>query len=97
MIIALVTMMSLLILLAVLKLVGAVTPFRFFVLMTLMYFVSNFIYSTVSHLAFNAMNFVNLLTGVVGCLYNGLFTIRVYLELYCSMYSFTSNMLSIDS
>ena len=105
-IIALVTMMSLLIL-AVLQLVGAVTPFRFFVLMTLMYFVSNFIYSTASHLASNAiecrasasnaMNFVNMLTGVVGCLYNGLFTVRIYLELYCIMYSFTSNMLSIDS
>ncbi len=106
-IIALVTMMNLLILLAVLQLVGAVTPFRFFVLMTLMYFVSNFIYSTASHLASNviecrasasnAMNFVNMLTGIVGCLYNGLFTVRIYLELYCIMYSFTSNMLSIDS
>lgn len=74
-IIALVTMLSLLILLAVLQLAGAVTPLRFFVLMTLLYFVSNFIYPTASHLASNAiecranassaMNFVNMLTGVV--------------------------------
>ncbi|WP_231138693.1 MFS transporter [Francisella orientalis] len=75
-IIALIVLMVLFILLALLYFLGAVTPIVFFGLATLMYFVANFIYPAASHLASNAiecranasstMNFVNMLTAVIG-------------------------------
>lgn len=75
-IIALIVLMVLFILLALLYFLRAVTPIVFFGLATLMYFVANFIYPAASHLASNAiecranassaMNFVNMLTAVIG-------------------------------
>ncbi|MED7819977.1 MULTISPECIES: multidrug effflux MFS transporter [unclassified Francisella] len=74
-IVALVCFFALLIITAGLKMANEITPLVFFVLITLMYFVCNFIYPTASHLASNAiecksngsaaMNFINMLTGVV--------------------------------
>ncbi|API85920.1 multidrug effflux MFS transporter [Francisella uliginis] len=59
-----------------LKLSNDMTPIIFFILITLMYFVCNFIYPTASHLASTAiecksnasaaMNFINMLTAVIG-------------------------------
>lgn len=74
-IVALICFFTLLIVTAGLKMANEITPLVFFVLITLMYFVCNFIYPTASHLASNAiecksngsaaMNFINMLTGVV--------------------------------
>ncbi|QIW09226.1 MFS transporter [Francisella sp. LA112445] len=75
-IIALICLIILIVVLAVLKVANSLTPVIFFVLITLMYFVCNFIFPTGSHIASNAieckangsaaMNFINMLTAVVG-------------------------------
>lgn len=75
-IIALICFLILIVVMAGLKLANSMTPVIFFVLITLLYFICNFIYPTASHLASNAiecksngsaaMNFVNMLTAVIG-------------------------------
>ncbi|QIW09228.1 MFS transporter [Francisella sp. LA112445] len=74
--VALVCLIILIVILGVLKVTGNVTPIAFFVIVTLMYFVCNFIFPTGSHIASNAiecrsnasaaMNFINVLAAVVG-------------------------------
>ncbi|AXA33113.1 MFS transporter [Francisella adeliensis] len=74
--IALASLIVLIVILALLQVYSLVSPVIFFILVTLMYFVCNFIYPTASHLASNAiecranasgaMNFVNMSTGVLG-------------------------------
>jgi MFS family permease len=74
-VIALLIFIGLFLILGILKSINLVTPVVFFTLMTLIYFICNFIYPTASHLASNAiecranassaMNFVNMSTGVI--------------------------------
>ncbi|MED7789656.1 MFS transporter [Francisella sp. 19X1-34] len=74
--IALVCLIILIVILAVLKITDNITPIIFFLIVTLMYFVCNFIFPTGSHIASNAidcksnassaMNFINVLSSVVG-------------------------------
>lgn len=74
-IVALLTFVGLFAILAILQLFDCVTPIVFFVLITLIYFVCNFIYPAASHLASNAiscksnasgaMNFINMSTAVI--------------------------------
>ena len=73
--IALWAFIALLILLGALQMLGYVTPIIFFALITLLYFVCNFIYPVASHLASNAiscksnasgaMNFINMSMAVI--------------------------------
>ncbi|WP_150467227.1 multidrug effflux MFS transporter [Francisella sp. SYW-9] len=74
-IVALICFLVLVVIMAGLKIANDMTPLIFFVLITLMYFVCNFIYPTASHLASTAiecksnasaaMNFINMLTAVI--------------------------------
>ena len=74
-IVALFIFIGLFIVLAALQLFDCITPTVFFALITLLYFVCNFIYPTASHLASNAitcksnasgaMNFINMSTAVI--------------------------------
>ncbi|OIN84615.1 multidrug effflux MFS transporter [Francisella sp. TX07-6608] len=74
-IVALICFVVLVVVMAWLKIANYMTPLIFFVLITLMYFVCNFIYPTASYLASTAiecksnasaaMNFINMLTAVV--------------------------------
>ena len=73
--VALLTFIGLFVVLAALQLFDRITPIVFFVLITLLYFVCNFIYPAASHLASNAvecksnasgaMNFINMSTAVI--------------------------------
>lgn len=74
-VVALITLILLFAILAMLQVTNIVTPTIFFVVITSMYFVCNFIYPTASHLASNAiecrasassaMNFVNMSMAVI--------------------------------
>ncbi|MBK2095752.1 multidrug effflux MFS transporter [Francisella philomiragia] len=74
-IVALICFVMSVVVMAWLKIANQMTPLIFFVLITLMYFVCNFIYPTASYLASTAiecksnasaaMNFINMLTAVV--------------------------------